>query len=261
MTRQRRPTAGADRCGPAGHAGRSLDRHRADQAHRLGSGGGVAQAAADGGGDRAGAGLADAAHRHAQVLALDDDDDARAAADAARGRRRSGVVRRSWTCGRRAKRSTRRASLDRPVMRPSLAGCSRRGRPRGTGPGGARRCSRPRCRDQDHLVVVDRRTWSAAPRQASWSRPGERLRVGPGDPVGGVAQPSRSGSSPTAISSSSADRPARRIRGLVDGRPAAVRSAIAWSGLLVGSAGAAARPVDLGSSPSADCAVPSARGR
>src|SRR3954452_126212 len=45
-----------------------------DEAHRLAASGQVApEDAADGGGDRARAGLADAAHGHAQVLGLDDD--------------------------------------------------------------------------------------------------------------------------------------------------------------------------------------------
>src|SRR5262249_29179743 len=42
-----------------------------DQRHRLGPGRGVVHLAADGRGDRPGTGLADAAHRHAQVLGLD----------------------------------------------------------------------------------------------------------------------------------------------------------------------------------------------
>ena len=61
-----------------------------DQPHRLGAGGRVAQLAADGRGDGPRAGLADAAHRHAQVLALDDDDDPARLEVLDRARRRSG---------------------------------------------------------------------------------------------------------------------------------------------------------------------------
>ena len=67
------------------------------------------------------AGLAHAAHRHAQVLALDHDDHTARPTASRRARRRSATVSRSWTCGRRANTSTSRASFDSPVMRPSVA--------------------------------------------------------------------------------------------------------------------------------------------
>ena len=50
-----------------------------NQAHGLGAGGGIAHDAAHGGGDRVGAGLAHAPHRHTQVLGLDHHEHATAA--------------------------------------------------------------------------------------------------------------------------------------------------------------------------------------
>ena len=62
--------------GLRGYGGHALAQ---DEAHRLGSGRGITQLAADGAGDGLGSGLAYAAHRHTEVLALEDGDHARAA--------------------------------------------------------------------------------------------------------------------------------------------------------------------------------------
>ena len=64
------------------------------------------------------AGLADPAHGHAHVLALDDHDRRRAGSRISISESAIWVVSRSWTWGRRANTSTRRASLDRPVILP-----------------------------------------------------------------------------------------------------------------------------------------------
>ena len=160
-----------------------------DQAHRLGPGRRVAQLAADGGGDGARPGLADPAHRHAQVLALDDDDDARAARGASISASAIWVVSRSCTCGRRAKTSTSRASLDRPVIRPSVAGDVADVRDaverHQVVLAGAVDLD---VRDQDHLVVAEVegrgehvRRAPAAARRRSRRRPG---RPGPGSRAG-----------------------------------------------------------------------------
>ena len=93
-----------------------------------------------------GTGLADAAHRHAQVLGLDDDDHA---ARIELAHQRVGDLTRSaapapagaWRTGRPAGRSSTGRSPGRPRR-----GCSRRGPRRGTAPGGARRWSTSGCR-------------------------------------------------------------------------------------------------------------------
>ena len=182
MTHRPADGRGADRCG--GRAG--LAGHRpppSTQAHRLGSGRGVAQLAADRGGDGAGAGLADAAHRHAQVLALDDDDDA---------------LRGCSCCIERVGDLGGQALLDLRAAREHVDQAGELGQAGDAAvPGGDVADVRDPVErhevvlagavdldvaHQDHLVVVDRRTWSAARRQASWSRPGERSPRRPGPP-------------------------------------------------------------------------------
>ena len=67
-------------------------------------------------------GLRTPADRHAQVLGLDHDDDAPRLQVCSTSASAIWVVSRSCTCGRRAKTSTSRASLDRPVICPCAFG-------------------------------------------------------------------------------------------------------------------------------------------
>ena len=93
-----------------------------DEGHRLGPGGHrLAEEAPDGGRDGHRARLADAAHAHAQVFGLDDDEDAPRAEDRVEGVGDLGGQP-FLDLGRRLKPSTNRASLDRPVIRPSSPG-------------------------------------------------------------------------------------------------------------------------------------------